>query len=59
MISRTGKMAFMVPKNTYQIPSYPIISVEVKVKVLEESGSVLLCDGFIRADEELSHPVFN
>jgi len=47
-------------KFTYQIPSFPITSVdlrEIKIQVLEENGSILLCDGFIRADGELEKRV--
>lgn len=40
-------------KLTYQIPSFSIVVVDfrkVKIQMLEESSSVLLCDGFIQAD---------
>ena len=42
-------------KFTYQIPSFSVVTIDLrKVKIqMEENDSVLLCDGFIRADREL------
>ena len=37
-------------KFTYKIPSFPVVSIDLrtaKLQMVEENGSVLLCDGFI------------
>jgi len=43
-------------KFTYKIPSFPVVSIDLrtaKLQMVEENGLVLLWNGFIQADQEL------
>ena len=43
-------------KFSYQVPSFPVVVVDlrkIKVQLMAEDGSLILSDGFIKADQSL------